>query len=231
MTEAAEVAATEVTTATGSEPVAPKTVRGTSRFRAVFSALGTGIMTALLVALIGVGVAAIVVPAVTGSTALTVRTSSMEPTFPAGTMVVVRPTAIEDIVPGMVLTYQLKSGEPTLVTHRVTQKMSLADGSPIFITKGDANPQPDAAPVKPVQVKGTVWYAIPWVGWIASLLSGDMRAIAVSALVGGLLIYASFMFISAARDRRRQRGGGPGAEESSAAQASSKTSGRKPKHG
>lgn len=36
---------------------------------------------------------------------------------------VVRPTAVE-ITPGMVLTYQLKSGEPTLVTHRVTQRIA-----------------------------------------------------------------------------------------------------------
>lgn len=217
-----------MTDATEVEPAAPVVGRDSSRLRTVLSALGTGVMSALLVALIGVGLAAIVVPALTGSMALTVRTSSMEPTLPAGTMVVVRSTAIEDITPGMVLTYQLKSGEPTLVTHRVTQQMSLADGSPIFITKGDANPQPDASPVKPVQVKGTVWYAIPWIGWVASLLTGDMRAIVVSALVGGLLIYASLMFISAARDRRRRRRSdlrteGPTTDDS--------TRVRKPKHG
>lgn len=223
--EPAEVDPTEVTEV---ESLAPKPARGSSRLRAVLGALGTGVMSALLVALIGVGVAAIVVPALTGSMALTVRTSSMEPTLPAGTMVVVRPTAIEDIAPGMVLTYQLKSGEPTLVTHRVTQQMTLADGSPIFITKGDANPQPDATPVKPVQVKGTVWYAIPWIGWLANLLTGDMRAIVVSVLVGGLLVYASFMFISAARDRLRRRrsdlrGEGPTTDGSSRV--------RRPKHG
>ena len=224
-----------MTETTEAEVATPKAERTPTRFRTVLSAIGTGIMGALLVALIGIGMAAIVVPAVTGSMALTVRTSSMEPTLPPGTMVVVRPTAIEDITPGMVLTYQLKSGEPTLVTHRVTQQMALADGTPIFITKGDANPQPDLMPVKPVQVKGTVWYAIPWIGWVASLLDGNMRAIVVSVLVGGLLIYASFMFISGARDRlsrrKRDENADDNADEPAAVSASTNESRRKPKHG
>lgn len=161
-----------------------------------------GVMGALLVVLVGIGVAAIVVPALTGSVALTVRSSSMEPALPPGTLVVVRPTELGGIEPGMVLTYQIKSGEPTLVTHRVTQRMLLADGSPVFITKGDANPRPDLDPVKPVQIRGTVWYAIPYLGWVANLLTGELRTVLVSALVGGLLIYASWMFLSAVRDRR-----------------------------
>ncbi|MGC3956105.1 MAG: signal peptidase I [Propionicimonas sp.] len=172
-----------------------------SRARAVWSAIGSGLMGALLVLLIGIGAAAILVPAVTGSVALTVRSSSMEPSLPPGTLIVVRPTDLADILPGRVLTYQLKSGEPTLVTHRVTQRMLLADGSPVFITKGDANAQPDLDPVKPVQIRGTVWYAIPYLGWVANLLTGELRTIVVSVLVGGLLVYAVWMFISAGRDR------------------------------
>lgn len=175
-----------------------------SRLPAALSAIGTGVMGALLVLLIGVGIAAVVVPAVTGSVALTVRSSSMEPALPAGTLLVVRPTATDDIAPGAVLTYQLRSGEPTLVTHRVTQRMLLTDGSPVFITKGDANPQPDLDPVKPVQVRGTVWYAIPYVGWVAQLLDGEVRTVVISAAVGALLLYAAWMFISAARDRTRR---------------------------
>ncbi len=171
----------------------------------MLSALATGLLGALLVLFLGIGVAAIVVPAATGSLALTVRTSSMEPTLPAGTLIVVRPTELADLVPGKVLTYQLKSGEPTLVTHRITQRMLLADGSPVFTTKGDANPQPDLAPVKPVQVKGTVWYAIPYLGWVATLLTGEARTVVVSIVVGGLLLYAAWMFTSAVRDRFTKR--------------------------
>ncbi|MFT3970350.1 MAG: signal peptidase I [Micropruina sp.] len=180
-------------------------VQPTSRLRTVVHVIGTGAMAALLVLSLGIGLVAIVVPAVTGSVALTVRTSSMEPALPPGTLIVVRPTELADLVPGKVLTYQLKSGEPTLVTHRITQRMLRADGSPVFITKGDANAQPDLVPVQPVQVKGTVWYAIPYLGWVAALLTGETRTIVVSVLVGGLLLYATWMFLSAGRDRLAKR--------------------------
>ncbi len=197
-----------------------------SRPSAVFSALGTGLMASLLVLLVGIGVAVSVVPAVTGSVTLTVLSSSMEPALPAGTLIVVRPTEPADIVPGRVLTYQLKSGEPTLVTHRVTQRMLLADGSPVFITKGDANAQPDLEPVKPVQIRGTVWYAIPYLGRVANLLTGDLRAIVVSVVVGALLLYAAWMFIAAARDRVAGEGAGE-----SGAPVRRRAGGRAPRRG
>lgn len=181
--------------------MATQAARSSLPLRAALRTLGAGATAALLALLVGIGLAVSVVPAATGSITLTVLSSSMEPALPAGTLIVVRPVQPADIVPGNVLTYQLTSGEPTLVTHRVTQRMLLADGSPVFITQGDANPQPDLQPVQQVQVKGVVWYAIPYLGWVATLLTGDLRAVVVSVLAGALLLYAVWMFGLAARDR------------------------------
>lgn len=89
----------------------------------------------------------------------------MEPHLQPGTMVVVRPTDPADIEPGMVVTNQLKSGEAAVVTHRVTQSLLTADGERVFITQSDANPSADIDPVRGVQIRETVWYAIPCVGW------------------------------------------------------------------
>lgn len=163
------------------------------------------LLAAVLVILVGIGVAAILVPAVTGSTTLTVLTSSMEPHLPPGTMVVVRPTDVDDIQPGMVITYQLESGEPLLVTHRVVQRLQTADGLPLFVTQGDANPQPDPEPVREVQIRGTVWYAIPYIGWVANAISGDLRTVLVTIAVIGLLGYALWMFGSALFGGPRRR--------------------------
>lgn len=165
----------------------------------------TSVMTAVLAVVVGVGAMAILVPAVTGSTALTVLTSSMQPALPAGTLVVVRPTDPADIEPGMVLTYQIRSGEPELVTHRVTQRLRTADGEYVFVTQGDANPTADADPVKQVQVRGTVWYAIPYLGWVATAVTGGQRAIVVTVVVVALFGYAAWMFGSAAFARLRRR--------------------------
>lgn len=179
--------------------------------RSVWRAVLSGLSAAALVVILAIGVLAIGVPAATGSTALTVLTSSMEPGLPPGTMVVVRPTPPDEIRPGAVMTYQLRSGEPTLVTHRVTQRLQAADGEQLFITQGDANRQPDADPVRAVQVRGTVWYAIPYLGWVATGVTGEHRAIIVTVAVVGLFGYAAWAFGSAFAERlRRPADDGPG---------------------
>lgn len=177
-----------------------------SRSPGLLRLLVRAVTAAVLVILLAIAAAAIVVPALTGSTTLTVLTSSMEPHLPPGTMVVVRPTKVADIEPGMVVTYQLESGKPLLVTHRVVQRLMDAEGKPLFITQGDANPQPDPTPVREVQIRGTVWYAIPYLGWVANAIGGDVRTILVAVAVIGLLGYAVWMFGSALLGARKRAG-------------------------
>ncbi|QIM16798.1 signal peptidase I [Leucobacter insecticola] len=180
---------------------------GEGRGRDALGALGTGIMTGITLLFAGVLLLAVVIPALTGSTALTVRTSSMEPGFPPGTMVVVRPSEFSKIEPGTVITYQLRSGEPTLVTHRVSQRQELADGTVVLVTKGDANPVPDSIPIIEKQVRGTLWYAIPYVGWVTSFFTGQTKSMVTMLVIAALLAYAAWMVVSDVRDRRRRKTG------------------------
>lgn len=187
------------------EPVDAAAAGARDRTRGVWGALGTGLSFGLLAFVVLIAVLVIVVPAVIGGRALTVLTSSMEPSYPPGTLVVVQPTAPEDVRMGDVLTYQLRSGEPTLVTHRVVAIANGTDGTRAFTTKGDNNDLPDADPVMEVQVVGTVLYAIPYLGYANAAVNGDLRALIVPVLVGGLLVYAVWMVISSFRDKRRER--------------------------
>lgn len=177
---------------------------GERRERGLVSYLLTGLMGGILILVLGIGALAIVIPQLTGSTALTVMTSSMEPGLPPGTMVVVKPTPVNEIKPGDVVTYQLNSGDPTLITHRVTPQLKTVDGEYQFITKGDNNPSADPDPVMEVQVRGTVWYSIPYIGWVSQALTGELRALIVPAVVGLLFVYAAWMFISGLRDKKKK---------------------------
>jgi signal peptidase I len=135
---------------------------------------------------------AVVVPRLTGATPYTVLTGSMTPSYPPGTLVVVRPTPVEQIAVGDVVTYQLSSGDPTVVTHRVVSTgTDTVTGQTFLRTQGDANASPDTAPVAPVQVRGTVWYAVPYVGKVTTLLTGHDRQLAVDVVAGLLLVYAA----------------------------------------
>lgn len=171
--------------------------------RSLLSYLGSAAMAVILVVILAIAAAAIVVPAVTGSTALTVLTSSMAPNLPAGTLIVVRPTDPDDIRPGDVVTYQLRSNEPEVVTHRVIQRTTLADGKLIFITQGDANPTPDETPVQEVQIRGTLWYAVPYLGWVSVWLTGPWKAWAIPLVAFLLFGYAVILVVSHVRDRQR----------------------------
>jgi len=151
---------------------------------------------------------AVVVPRATGAVPYHVQTGSMRPSLPPGTLVVVRPVDPDEIGIGTVITYQLVSGQPAVTTHRVTSVgINNVSGERIFRTKGDANDAVDPEPVRPVQVRGEVWYAVPYVGRTSDLVAGRTQ-LPLLALVAGLLGYAAWMFTGAARDRRSGRAGG-----------------------
>lgn len=174
--------------------------------KSLLSYLGTALSGATLILVLAIAVVTIVLPALVGGRALTVLTQSMEPGLPPGTLVVVTPTAPADVRIGEVLTYQIESGRPDVVSHRVVSKASNSDGTVSFITKGDNNDAVDPDPVREVQVVGTIWYSVPLLGWANTLVNGDMRAMIAPFAIGGLFLYAAVQFVLALRGRRTRRG-------------------------
>ncbi|MDR6172503.1 signal peptidase I [Curtobacterium sp. SORGH_AS_0776] len=174
-------------------------------WRAVVHAIALGLSTGLLVIVAGLAVVLIVVPKATGSTPLTVLTQSMDPTLPPGTLLVVRPTPVEDIRIGDVVTYQITSGQPAVISHRVVSVASSSDGSRTFTLRGDNNALADPAPVTAAQVRGVVWYSLPDIGLVNQLVNGS-RSWLVPAIAGVLLAYGAVMVtigtVSAVRRRR-----------------------------
>lgn len=184
-----------------STPAAAAPTRGP--LRAAGAWLWRGLVWLVLAALIGVLGVAVLVPRLGGGTPYTILTDSMRPQYPPGTLVVVRPARTEEIRVGDVVTYQLRSGKRAVVTHRVVGQGVNALGEETFTTQGDANNTPDAAPVRPVQVRGVLWYAVPWVGHLNTWLQPGDRQRAVDLTVGALGVYMVWMFATAWRDRRR----------------------------
>jgi signal peptidase len=157
----------------------------------------------LLAAVALLAVFVVVLPLVTGAKPYTILTGSMAPQHAPGTLVVVAPVAVEEINLGDVITYQLESGRPEVVTHRVVAVGAAADGTPLFITRGDANDADDPEPVRPVQIVGELWYAVPYIGWINNVVSGEARAWALPLVVAALFVYGVVAIALGFRDRRR----------------------------
>jgi signal peptidase I len=184
----------------------PSASKAAHKKKGVLHYIGVGVSFGLLGLIALIAVLVIALPMLTKSTPYTVLTSSMTPSYPAGTLVIVKPTDVQQIKIGDVVTYQLVSNEPAVVTHRVIQivEPATADDTESFITKGDANSLPDANPVKPVQVRGVVWYAVPYIGWVNNVVNGDARNVIVPIVAGVLFLYAGFMAASTVVDRRRK---------------------------
>lgn len=152
----------------------------------------------------------VLIPRLAGATPYTILTGSMKPGMPPGTLVVVKPIDVDDLDVGDVVTYQLESGEPTVVTHRVVAVGVDLAGRTVLTTRGDANDATDEKPVIPAQVRGERWYSVPYLGHVSTWFTDRQRESATVIVAAVLLGYAVTMFVGAARsrgDRVRRREG------------------------
>jgi signal peptidase len=165
---------------------------------------------AVFLTVVALAAVLIVIPKVSGAIPLTVLTSSMEPTLPPGTLIIVRPVEPADIRIGDVVTYQIRSGEPGVITHRVVEVNSSSTGELTFTLKGDNNSDIDNKPVLPGQVQGRVWYSVPYMGFVNNAVNGENRSWIIPAIAIGLIGYAGFMIASglAGALRKKRRGSG-----------------------
>lgn len=170
--------------------------------RAVLAFGGRVVTWVVILGATAVVLIAVLIPRLAGATPYTILTGSMSPTYPPGTLVVVRPTGAGELKIGDVVTVQLESGEDTVVTHRIAAVSHQVDGDLEFTTKGDANSAADREPRLPVQIRGVLWYAVPYLGYVATALTGGERQWLVTAIAIGLLCYAAVMLLGSSRSRR-----------------------------
>ena len=167
--------------------------------------LGVGISAGLLALVVLIAVMAIVLPAATGSMPMTILTGSMTPTYPPGTLVIVRPVDPSTLVIGDPITYQIESGKPAVVTHRIIAITSVSDGTRTYTTQGDANNTADPKPVLGIQVRGKVWYSIPYLGWVNTVVNGESRAWLIPLIAVALFGYAGYQAASAIVGKLKKR--------------------------
>lgn len=118
----------------------------------------------LLVLIVLPFVAHAVPPAVGADQSYVVLSGSMEPNIGTGSVVYVTDAGPEDIEEGDVITFVTSStGPPT--THRVVSKTGSGEDAN-FVTKGDANEDPDAEVREPDEIIGEVIFSIPYIGYV-----------------------------------------------------------------
>ena len=152
---------------------------------------------ALAVALVGVRLL--------GLQPVAVLSPSMTPAYGVGDLVYVMPTEPERIEEGDALTF-VANEQGIIVTHRVVR----ADReNRCFYTKGDANENPDGAPVIYENAIGVVKFSLPGLGYVSSYLtskSGRYVGIALGLTVALLMILPGIFRPDQARQEKPDSG-------------------------
>ncbi|PIY79270.1 MAG: signal peptidase I [Candidatus Pacebacteria bacterium CG_4_10_14_0_8_um_filter_43_12] len=117
---------------------------------------------------------------------IVVKSGSMEPNLPTGSLLFVKETAAYKI--GDIITYRSIGNPNTLITHRIETITSL-NSSTELTTRGDANPATDIFSVPLSSVIGKVDGFIPWVGYAISFLQTPLGAVIFVIIPGTILIY------------------------------------------
>ncbi len=94
-----------------------------------------------------------------GWTSVVITSGSMSPSFSIGDVVMASPHNGRDLAIGDVVVFS-DPARTGLLTHRI--ESTNPDGS--YVTKGDANPQPDSTPLRPEQVVGVGSFIVPLIG-------------------------------------------------------------------
>ena len=119
---------------------------------------------------------------------VTVLTGSMQPSMPAGSLLVVVPVDPSALSVGDVVTYQAPTPEQQVITHRIIEVVE-PGARPVIRTQGDANPAPDpwAARIT-AALAWRVVLAAPQVGSVIQVLRAPMLRTLTLYFVPALLL-------------------------------------------
>lgn len=143
------------------------------------------LLSTIVMIFLGGLAALLLVPRIWGCETLAVLTGSMEPAYPVGSLVYIEKTDPTGIREGDVITFRMT--DSMIVTHRV---VAVEDG--FFLTKGDANAQPDGVPVAFDSVMGRAVRAIPYLGFISIYIRTPV-GIGVICLILIVIVLLTFL--------------------------------------
>jgi signal peptidase len=123
---------------------------------------------------------------------LSVRSGSMEPALPTGSVILTHNVAPADVKVGDVITFRSApsaQGAQSLpyVTHRVVAVTQQA-GRLSFVTQGDANNVSDRVPVPAESLAGRVVLVLPYAGTLADFAHSALGIVLLLLVPGGILV-------------------------------------------
>ncbi len=134
-----------------------------------------------------------------------VKSGSMEPAIPTGSLVVVKPQAAYTV--GDVITFGADTKTEIPTTHRIISIMGEGQ-SRTYTTKGDANEEQDSKQTPHRDIIGRVMFHAPYVGFILDFARQPIGFTLLIAIPAGLVILEEILsiFKEIGKGRRRKKG-------------------------
>lgn len=129
-----------------------------------------------------------------------VLSGSMEPTYHVGSVIYVKSVDPSEIKVGDPITFVMNE-QLTVATHRVVR---IDTENSAFYTKGDANENPDAAPVYFNNLLGKPVFTIPYLGYVSSYVQSP-PGIYIAVGVGVLILALAFLPDMLCKDKKKKQ--------------------------
>lgn len=117
---------------------------------------------------------------------MTVQSGSMEPAIKMGSVVMVKP--VDDYRIGDVISFGEATKTQAPTTHRIYD-IKVAEGQPVYITKGDANEEPDPREVLRREVIGKVLISVPYFGYAVDFAQKPLGFALIIIVPAALIIF------------------------------------------
>jgi signal peptidase len=115
-----------------------------------------------------------------------VQSGSMEPAVKMGGLVVVKP--VDDYKIGDVITFGPYTREKAPTTHRI-HDIKVTGGEPSYITKGDANEEPDNREIAKRDILGKVLFSIPYLGYAVDFAKKPLGFALIIIVPAAIIIF------------------------------------------
>ncbi len=115
-----------------------------------------------------------------------VLSGSMEPAIKTGSIVVIKPADSYRI--GDIITFGPDNKKNIPISHRIVETRVI-NGETRFLTKGDANKQPDIAEVKVSAVIGKVILSVPYFGYLLDMARKPLGMIILIGVPAVVIIF------------------------------------------
>ncbi len=146
---------------------------------------------------------ATLVAAALGGSVLVVRTGSMQPHLPVGSVLLVRPVAVGAVRTGDVVGARRPDGR--ILVHRVVRlEPAGGRGARTLVTRGDANPVADEPLVTTTVLRPVVSVASAWPGRVVSVLRARWAQFWLGVLAGAVAVRL-WTAVPSGRPRVRRR--------------------------